>query len=198
MALSRSKAFIMLVTPSLVTMHVKAPVTRQHSLPRWQIFAFSSGIETMVSFDGIFRGLLSYILWAYFSSPLKIFILNGCWFCKRKIHANRFCCGFVHSIQADKTKYMQTGSVVVLVMAYRQVKQSIFCGLWPILVVPDVIKDVGYVFSLLLSIKDFGHHVRIIVSSLAVRCQTFATRYCCAQSMVANGIAFLLQCWFRF
>ena len=42
--------------------------------------------------------------------------------------------------------------------------------------VPDVIKDSGYVVSLLLSVKDFGHHVGIIVSGLAVRCQTVATR----------------------
>ena len=59
---------------------------------------------------------------------------------------------------------------MVLVIPYRQAKQSIFCGLWPILVVPDVIKDAGYVVSLLLSVKDFGHNVRIIVSGLAVRC----------------------------
>ena len=94
-------------------------------------------------------------------------------------------------------KCMQTGSVVVLVMAYSQAKQSLFCGLWPILMVPDVIEDAGYVVLLLLSIKDFGHHVRLIVSSLALRCQTFTTRYCFAHGMVANGIAFLLQCRFR-
>ena len=81
-------------------------------------------------------------------------------------------------------KYMQTGSVVVLVMVYRKAKQSFFCGIWPILVVPYVIVDAGYVVSLLLSIKDFGHHVRIIVSVLAVRCQTFATCYCFAHGMV--------------
>ena len=94
-------------------------------------------------------------------------------------------------------KYMQTGSAVVLVMAYRQAKQSFFCGLWPILVVPDVIEDAGYVVLLLLSIKDFGHHVRVIVSSIAVRCQTFTTCYCFVHGMVANGIAFLFQCRFR-
>ena len=82
LAVSQPKSFIMLVTPSLVTMHVKAPGTRQHLLSLWQLFAFSYGIETMVSFDGIFCGLPSYVLWAYFISPLKIFILNGCWFCK--------------------------------------------------------------------------------------------------------------------
>ena len=91
-------------------------------------------------------------------------------------------------------KYMQTGSVVVLVMAYRQAKQSFFCGIWPILMVPDVIEDAGYVIFILLSKKDFGCHVRVIVSSLAVRCQTFVTRYCFAHGMVANGITFLLQC----
>ena len=47
-------------------------------------------------------------------------------------------------------KYMQTGFVVVLVMSYSQAKQSIFCCLWPILMVTDVINDVGYVVSLLL------------------------------------------------
>ena len=91
-------------------------------------------------------------------------------------------------------KYMQTGSVVVLVMSYRQEKQSIFCCLWTILVVSDVIKNAGYVVLLLLSVKYFGHHVRINVSGLAVCFQTFATRYCFAHGMVANIIAFLLQC----
>ena len=100
--------------------------------------------------------------------------------------------GLFHGMQADKTEYMQTGSVVVLVMSYRQAKKSIFCCIWPILVDPDVIKDAGCVVSLLISVKDFGHHVRIIVSGLAVRCQTFATRYCFAHGMVANIIAFLL------
>ena len=91
-------------------------------------------------------------------------------------------------------KFMQTGSVVVLVMAYRQAKQSFFCGIYPILVVSDVIEDAGYVFLLLFYIKDFGHNVRVIVSSLAVRCQIFTTRCCFAHGMVANGIAFLHQC----
>ena len=63
--------------------------------------------------------------------------------------------------------------------------------------VPDVIKDVEYVVSLLLSVKDFGHHVRIIVSNIAVRCQTFATRYCFAHDMVENIIAYFLQCRLR-
>ena len=100
-------------------------------------------------------------------------------------------------VDFENVKYMQTGPVVVLVMSYRQAKQSIFCCIWPILVVPDVIKDAGYVVLLLLSVKDFVHHVRIIVSGLAVRCQTFATCYCFAQVMVVNRIAFLLQCLFR-
>ena len=91
-------------------------------------------------------------------------------------------------------KYTQKGSVVVLVMEYRLEKQSFFCGLWPILVVPDVIEDAGYVVLLLLSINDFGHNVRAIVSSLAVRCQTFTTCYCFVYKMVANGTDFLLQC----
>ena len=82
---------------------------------------------------------------------------------------------------------------MVLVLAYRQAKKSFFCELWPILGVPDVIEDAGYVVSLLLSIKDFGHHVRVIVSILAVRCQTFATHYCFAHGMVANGIVFLFS-----
>ena len=89
---------------------------------------------------------------------------------------------------------MQTGPVVVLVLAYRQAKKSFFCELWPILGVPDVIEDAGYVVSLLLYIKDLDHYVRVIVSILAVCCQTFTTRYCFAHGMVANGIAFLLQC----
>ena len=71
---------------------------------------------------------------------------------------------------AKRKKYMQTGFVVVLVMSYSQAKQSIFCGLWPILVITYVIKDTGYVVLLLLSVYDFGHHVRIIVSGLVVRC----------------------------
>ena len=182
MALSQSKAFIILVTPSSVTMHVHTPGTRQHSLSRWQLFAFSSGSKTMVSFDGIFHVIPSYVRsWAY--------------------------CGRILSVPSRSSslmdfdfailKYTQAGSVVVLVMAYRQEKQSFFCGLWPILVVPDVIEDAGYVVSLLLSIMDFGRHVRVIVSSLAVRCQIFTTRYCFAHGMVANGIAFLLQCRFR-
>ena len=69
-----------------------------------------------------------------------------------KMHANRFRRGLGYSIQVGKKKYMQTGSVVVLVMSYSQAKQSIFCCLWPILVVPYVIKDAGYVVSILLSI----------------------------------------------
>ena len=62
--------------------------------------------------NGIFRWYLSChpvvrtlmsVLWAYFISPLKIFILNGCWFCKRKIHSNRFRRGLGHGKQAGKT-----------------------------------------------------------------------------------------------
>ena len=67
-----------------------------------------------------------------------------------KIHANRFRCGLGHVIRVGKTKYTQTGSVVVLVMSYSRAKQSTFCGLWSILVVPDVIEDAGYNVSLLL------------------------------------------------
>ena len=59
-------------------------------------------------------------------------------FANIKIHANRFCRVLGNVIQADKTKYTQTGSVVVLVMSYSRAKQSTFCGLWSILVVPDV------------------------------------------------------------
>ena len=69
-----------------------------------------------------------------------------------KIHANRFRCSIGHVIQVGKTKYMPTGPVVVLVISYSWAKQSTFCGLWPILVVPDVIEDAGYVVSLLLSV----------------------------------------------
>ena len=100
-------------------------------------------------------------------------------------------------VDFENVKYMQTDSVVVLVMAYRQAKKSFFCGLWPILVVPDVIEDAGYVVSLILSIKDSVHHVRVIFSSLAVRCQTFTTCYFFAHGMVANIIDFFLQCRFR-
>ena len=100
-------------------------------------------------------------------------------------------------VDFSNVKYMQTGSVVVLVMVYRKAKTSFFYGLLPILVVPDVIEDAGYVVSLLLSIKVFGHHVRVIVSILVVRCQTFTTRYCFAHGMVENGVAFFLKCLFR-
>ena len=71
-------------------------------------------------------------------------------FANVKIHANRFRSGLGHVIQVGKTKYMQTGSIVILVMSYSKAKQSIFCGIWPILMVPDVIKDAGYVVSILL------------------------------------------------
>ena len=73
-------------------------------------------------------------------------------FANIKIHANGFCRGLGHVVRIDKTKYMQTGSVVVLVMSYSWAKQSTFCGIWPILVVPDDIDDLGYVVSLLLSV----------------------------------------------
>ena len=73
-------------------------------------------------------------------------------FANVKINANRFRRGLGHVIQVGKTKYMQTGSVVVLVMSHSQEKQSIFCRLWPILGVPDVIKDAGYVVLLLMSV----------------------------------------------
>ena len=43
------------------------------------------------------------VLWAYFISPLNIFIINGCWFFKLKIHANRLRRGLGHGIQAGKT-----------------------------------------------------------------------------------------------
>ena len=69
-----------------------------------------------------------------------------------KIHANRFRRGLGHVIRVGKKKYIQTGSVVVLVMSYSRAKQSTFCGLWSILVVPDVIEDTGYIVSPLLSI----------------------------------------------
>ena len=73
-------------------------------------------------------------------------------FANIKIHANRFRRGLGHFIRVGKTKYMQTGSVVVLVMSYSQEKQSTFCGLWSILVVPDFTEDAGYVVSPLLSV----------------------------------------------
>ena len=91
-------------------------------------------------------------------------------FANIKIHANRFSCGLGCVIRIGKTKYMQTGSAVVLVVSYIWEKQSIFCGLWSILMVPDVIEDASYVVSLLLSVYYFGHHVRIIVSGFAVCC----------------------------
>ena len=62
-------------------------------------------------------------------------------FANIKIHANRFCRGLSHVIRIGKTKYMQIGSIVVLVMSYIWAKQSTFCGLWSIIMVPDVIED---------------------------------------------------------
>ena len=50
-----------------------------------------------------------------------------------KIHANRFSRGLGRVIWIGKTKYMQAGSVVVLVMSYIWAKKSTFCGLWSIL-----------------------------------------------------------------
>ena len=91
-------------------------------------------------------------------------------FANIKIHAKRFIRGLGRVIRIGKTKYMQTGSAVVMVMSYIRAKQSTFCVLWSILVVPNVIEDVSYVVLLLLSVYDFSHHVRIIVSGLAVRC----------------------------
>ena len=73
-------------------------------------------------------------------------------FANIKIHANRFSCGLGRVIRIGKTKYMQTGSFVVLVMLYIWAKQSTFCGLWFILVVPDVIEDASYSVLLLLSV----------------------------------------------
>ena len=69
-----------------------------------------------------------------------------------KIHVNRFSRGLGRVIQIGKTKYMQTGSAVVLVMSYIWVKRSTFFGLWSILVVPDVIEDASYVVFLILSV----------------------------------------------
>ena len=86
-------------------------------------------------------------------------------------------CSSLMGVDFVNLKYMQTGSVVVLVMAYRQAKQSFFCGIWPILVVPYVIENWGYIVSLLLSINDFGHHVRVIVSIFTVCFQSFSSRY---------------------
>ena len=73
-------------------------------------------------------------------------------FANIKIHANRFRRGIGRVIRIGKTKYMQTVSAVILVISYIQEKQSTFCGLWSILVVPDIIEDAGYVVSLLLSV----------------------------------------------
>ena len=91
-------------------------------------------------------------------------------FANIKIHANRFRRGPGNIIWVGKTKYMQTGSVVVLVMSYSWAKQSTFCSIWSILVVPYVIEDASYDVSLLLYVYEFGHRVRIVVSGLAVRC----------------------------
>ena len=76
MALSRTKAFIMLVTPSSITIHVHAPGPRQHLLSRWQLFAFSSGSKTMVYSNGIIRVLPLYIFWVYFIIGYNIVFLN--------------------------------------------------------------------------------------------------------------------------
>ena len=73
-------------------------------------------------------------------------------FANTTIHANRFSRGLGRVIRIGETKYTQTGSVVVLVMSCIQAKQSTFCGLWSILVVPDIIEDASYVVSLLLSV----------------------------------------------
>ena len=89
----------------------------------------------MVSFVSFRRTYYGHIL----SVPSRSSSLMDVDFAIIKIHANRFCRGLGHIIRVGKTKYMQTGYVVVLVMSYSQAKQSIFCCLWPILVVPDVI-----------------------------------------------------------
>ena len=73
-------------------------------------------------------------------------------FANIKIHANRFRRGIGHVIRVGKTKYMQTGPVVVLVISYSWAKQSTIFGLWSILMVPHVIEDAGYVVSPLLSV----------------------------------------------
>ena len=128
--------------------------------------------------------------------PMVSFVSSRCTYCGRILSVPSRSSSLM-DVDFANVIYMQIDSVMVLVMSYRQAKQSIFCCLWTILVIPYVIKDAGYVVSLILSVKDFGHHVRIIVSGLAVRCQTFATRYCFAHDMVANIISFLLQCRFR-
>ena len=86
------------------------------------------------------------------SAPSRFSSLMDVDFANIKIDVNRFSRGLGRVIRIGKTKYMQTGSVVVLVMSYIRAKQSTFCGLWSILVVPDVIEDAIYVVSLILSV----------------------------------------------
>ena len=55
-----------------------------------------------------------YVIWAYFISPLKIFILMDVDFSNIKLHANRCIRGLGYVILIGKTKYMQTDSVVLV------------------------------------------------------------------------------------
>ena len=69
----------MLVTLSTVTMHVHKPGNCQHLLSRWQLFAFSSRSETMLSFDGIFCVIPSYVRsWAYCECILSYVSISCC------------------------------------------------------------------------------------------------------------------------
>ena len=62
----------------------------------------------------------------------------------------------------------------VIVITYKQLKHLFTYGHWPIIMVIDIIiQNAGHIFSLLLSKKDLGHHVRVVVSCLAVHGQTF-------------------------
>ena len=121
---------------------------------------------SMVSFVSFRRTYCGRIL----SVPLRYSSSMDVDFANIKIHANSFRRGLGRFIRVGKTKYMQTGPVVVLVMSYSRAKQSTFSLLLTILVVPDVMEDVGCVVLLILYILECGHHVRIIVSGLAIRC----------------------------
>ena len=112
----------MLVTPSSIT---KVWARTQHAPSfgiMWTAVRLHLRNQTMYLPTVSFSVLLSYILWAYFISPLKVFILYGRWFCKykntrkqvyswswsyhtgswNKVHANRFGCGLGHVIGSCK------------------------------------------------------------------------------------------------
>ena len=121
-ALPRLNTFPMLVTPSSIT---KVWARTQHA-PSFGVMRTAVRLhlrnQTMYLPTVYFCVLPSYVLWAYFIIPLKIFILYGCSVCKHKntckqvyswswsyhtgslnkVHANRFRCGLCHVIGSCK------------------------------------------------------------------------------------------------